>query len=194
MSRKIKRSVFLRSLNDETWRNVFYQRGFFCAVYTIQAKLLHQYVISGLQCNWADLLVSSHIYICHKRLFSVAWAAFCLIGCVNRWPHYRELQVEGLPDVMECPDILPFVYSFIHKLWHVGIKASASLLSAHVKSITANQQVPSSPQLVWRSICVCACSSFFFLFFDLRDSTWVLSKQILDLRPAALLSGCFYQI
>lgn len=159
-------------------------------------------IVASVRDKWTPVQLSrspgvfTYLHLPQKTFLRVAWAAFCLIGCVNRWPHYRELQVEGLPDVMECPDILPFVYSFIHKLWHVGIKASASLLSAHVKSIMAKQQVPSSPQLVWRSICVCvcACSSFFFLFFDLRDSTWVLSKQILDLRPAALLSGCFYQI
>lgn len=167
MSRKIKRSVFLRSLNDETWRNVFYQRVFFflCSLHN-SGK-----IVASVRDKWTPVQLSrspgvfTYLHLPQKTFLRVAWAAFCLIGCVNRWPHYRELQVEGLPDVMECPDILPFVYSFIHKLWHVGIKASASLLSAHVKSITANQQVPSSPRLVWRSICVCACSSFFFLFF-----------------------------
>ncbi len=157
-------------------------------------KGVHRHGTIRIQRNRVDLLVSFHIFTAVNTAtigFSYSVVNSILsdrqgkqIATLSAAAGWGAVGFDGVP-------WYPAIHSFIHKLWHVGIKASTSPLSAHVKSIMANQQVPSWHWPVWRHVCVCVSS---FSSCDLRNSAWVINKRIVDLRPAGLLSAWFYQI
>lgn len=159
---------------------------------TIQARELHGHVSSGNQCSRADRLVSFHVYTAvNTTTIDFSHNRANGIRSDRRGKQIAALSGAAGWGAAGCDGVrwYPAIHSFIHRLWRVGIKAGTSVLSAHVKSIMTNQQVPSWRLPVWRRMCVCMCVSS--SSWDLRNSARVLNKQIVDLWPNALLSAYF---